>query len=178
MPGSLDTTNTMLAIIAAVSVLQGLVLLGLGFAGWKIYKVATETLREIDERRVKPIAAKVDGLLDRVHQVTDRAHQITERVQKRAEKVEAALDDTMGRVNHTVSGAKTGVADTVHRVSDVVTGLRTALVNALTTDEGNGHRQQSAFAPAATTGVHRAEPAAGQGQLHTDETRQVREGGF
>ena len=142
MPGSLDTTNTMLAIIAAVSLLQGLVLIGIGVAGWKVYRLATQTIREIDERRVKPIAAKVEGLVDRAHHVTDRVHQITERVQKRAEKVDAAIDDAVGRVNHTATGVKSGVADTVHRVAGAVTGLRAALVDALTTDErprGKGH---------------------------------------
>jgi uncharacterized protein YoxC len=129
-----------------VSLLQGLVLIGLGVAGWKIYRLATGTIREIDERRVKPIAAKVEGLVDRAHHVTDRVHQITERVQKRAEKVDAAIDDAVGRVNHTATGVKSGVADTVHRVAGAVTGLRAALVDALTTDDrprGNGHDRHS-----------------------------------
>ena len=142
MPGSLDTTNTMLAIIAAVSVLQGLVLIGLGVAGWKIYKLATDTIREIDEKRVQPIAQKVNGLVDRAHQVTDRVHAITERVQHRAEKVEAAIENAVGRVNHTATGVKSEVTGTVERVAGAVSGLRSALVNALTTEErkrGNGH---------------------------------------
>ena len=147
MPGSLDTTNTMLAIIAAVSVLQGLVLIGLGVAGWKIYKLATETIREIDEKRVQPIAAKVNGLVDRAHQVTDKVHAITERVHHRAEKVEAAIDSAVGRVNHTATGVKSEVTGTVERVAGAVSGLRAALVNALTTEDrgrvGNGHAGQS-----------------------------------
>ncbi len=167
MPGSLDTTNTMLAIIAAVSVLQGLVLLGVGIGAWKLYRAATATLREIDERRVQPIAAKVDGLLDRAQQVTDRVHQLTDRVHQRAERVEAAIDDTVGRVTHTATGVKSSVGDTVHKVSDAVSGLRAVLINALTTDEGNGHRQRSRFAP-----DHE------RGHLHHDETRDVREGGL
>ena len=36
MPGTLDTTNAMLAIIAAVSVLHGLVLIAVGIAGFKL----------------------------------------------------------------------------------------------------------------------------------------------
>ena len=160
MPGSLDTTNTMLAIIAAVSVLQGLVLLGVGFAGWKIYKAATETLRELDEKRVKPLTAKVETILDSVHRLSDRVHQ-------RAEKVEAAIDDTVNRVNQTTPGVKTSVSDSVHRVSDAVTGIRSLIVNALTTED-NGRRHQ---AP-------RAVPTSGREHVHYDETREVREGGF
>ena len=151
MPDSLGATNTMLAVIAAVSVIQGLVFIGLGVAAWKVYKLATQTIREIDERRVKPIAAKVEGLVDRAQQVTDRVHQMTERVQKKAEQVE-----------ETATHVRSSVSDTVHRMSDAVTGLRAALVNALTTGEGDGHRHQSRFAHS-----HRH-----------DESRNVREGGF
>ena len=132
MPESLGTTNTMLAVIAAVSVIQGLVFIGLGFAGWKIYRLATDTLREIDEKRVKPIAAKVEGLVDRAHQVTDRVHHLTERVQQRAEQVE-----------HRAAQVKTTVNDTAHRVAGAVSGLRAALVNALTTEKSDGRFHQA-----------------------------------
>lgn len=151
MPGSLDTTNTMLAIIAGVALLQAIVIIGLGFAGWKIYRLATETIREIDERRVKPLAAKVDGLLDRAHQVTDRVHEMTD------------------RVTHTATAAKTSVNDTVHKVSGAVGGIRAAIVNALTT-EGNGHRHPPAVYPPA--------PAPGVAHPDNEEARRVREGGF
>jgi len=160
MPESLGTTNTMLAVIAAVSVIQGLVFIGLGVAGWKIYRLATDTLREIDEKRVKPIAAKVEGLVDRAHQVTDRVHHLTERVQQRA-----------GQVEEKATQVKTQVSDTAHRVASAVTGLRAALVNALTTDEGNGHSRHSRFA-------HPPRTSAEGGYFHHEESRDVREGGF
>lgn len=159
MPESLGTTNTMLAIIAVVSIIQGLVFIGLGIAGWKIYSLATRTIREIDEKRVQPIAAKVDALVDRAHQVTDRVHHLTERVQHRAEKVE-----------ETASHVRTSVGSTMTRVADAVTGLRASLVNALTTDEGNGHGH-SRFS-------HPPRAAAEGGYFHHEETRNVREGGF
>lgn len=174
MPGTLDTTNTWLFVIAMVSVLQGLVIIGLGIVGWKLYRAATATMRDIDEKRIKPIAAKVDGVLDTVHQITDR-------LSRRAERVEAAIDDTVGRVNDTATGVKSSVSDTVHRVSDAVTGLRAALVNALTTDDGgNGRPRHSRFEHdlSANPGAPRVVPMGERGHLHDDETRQVREGGF
>ncbi len=159
MPASLDTTNTWLAIIAVVSVIQGLVLLGLGFAGWKIYRIATETMRELDEKRVKPLAAKVDSILDQVHRLTNRVHQ-------RADKLEAVIDDTVTRVSHTTTGVKSTVSDSVHRVSDAVTGIRALIVNALTTEtSGENGRHHSRFARE-------------REHVHHDETREVREGGF
>ena len=163
MPGTLDTTNVMLAIIAAVSVLQGLVLVAVGIAGFKLYRMVTATLHELDEKRVKPLAAKVDGILTQVHQLGDRLH-------RRADKVESAIEDTVGKVDQTTARVKSSVNDTVHRVTDVVTGLRTAIVNVLTTEpdrRGNGHDHQ-APTPLPV-------PAAGRDTRHTET---VREGGL
>ena len=165
MPGTLDTTNVMLAIIAAVSVLQGLVLVAVGIAGFKLYRTVTATLRELDERRVKPLTAKVDGILTQVHQLGDR-------LQPRAEKVEAAIDETVGKVDHTTARVKSSVNDTVHRVTDAVTGIRAAIINVLTTEpsrpRGNGHDRLP----------HPPLPvdAVGQDTFHTQG--HVREGGF
>jgi uncharacterized protein YoxC len=173
MPGSLDTTNTMLAIIAAVSVLQALVLVGAGIVGLKLYRTATETLRELDEKRVKPLAAKVDGILATVHQLTDR-------VQRRAEKVEAAIDETVGRVDHTATKVRSSVNDTVRNVSEAVTGIRSAIVNVLTTDSPRATppampaTRVTLAAPVAPVPVA---PVATSGRIpHIDEP--VREGGF
>ena len=165
MPGTLDTTNVMLAIIAAVSVLQGLVLVAVGIACFKLYRTVTVTLRELDERRVKPLTAKVDGILTQVHQLGDR-------LQRRAEKVEAAIDETVGKVDHTTARVKSSVNDTVHRVTDAVTGIRAAIVNVLTSEpgrpRGNGHdRLPHPPLPVDSTG---------RDTLHTQG--QVREGGF
>ena len=172
MPGSLDTTNTMLAIIAAVSVLQALVLIGAGIVGFKLYRTATETLREIDERRVKPLAAKVEGILAQVHSVTDR-------VQQRAAKVEAAIDDTVGRVDQTATKVRSSVHDTVHAVSEAVTGIRSAIVNVLTTESPRSARPAVPVAPVAPPVVP-VVPVATSGRIpqipHTEE--HVREGGF
>lgn len=165
MPGTLDTTNAMLAIIAAVSVLQGLVLIAVGIAGFKLYRTVTATLREIDEKRVQPLTAKVDGILSQVH-------QLGERVQRRAEKVEAAIDDTVGKVDHTAARVKSSVNDTVRNVADAVTGIRAAIVNVLTTESdrgGNGHHRQPPPPPLPMT-------PAGRDPLQTHDT--VREGGF
>ena len=165
MPGTLDTTNTMLAIIAAVSVLQGLVLIAVGIAAFKLYRTVTATLREIDEKRVQPLAAKVDGILSQVHQLGDR-------VQRRAERVEAAIDGTVDKVDHTAARMKSSVNDTVRHVADAVTGIRTAIVNVLTSEPdrgGNGHYRQPAPPPFPATPVGGDTP-----QTH----EHVREGGF
>lgn len=176
MPGSLDTTNTMLAIIAAVSVLQALVLIGAGIMGLKLYRTATETLRELDERRVKPLAARVDGILAQVQHLTDR-------VQQRAAKVEAAIDDTVGRVDQTATKVRSSVHETVHAVSEAVTGIRSAIVNVLTTESPRAAMPAppAAHVPAAPVApVTPVVPVATSGRIPQIPPRDehVREGGF
>ena len=165
MPGTLDTTNVMLAIIAAVSVLQGLVLVAVGVAGFKLYRTVTATLRELDERRVKPLTAKVEAILAQVHQLGDR-------LQRRAERVDAAIDETVGKVDQTTARVKSSVNDTVHRVTDAVSGIRAAIINVLTTEpdrpRGNGHDRLPHPPPPVDS--------TGRDSLHTQG--HVREGGF
>ncbi|MDQ3068872.1 MAG: hypothetical protein M3R55_03980 [Acidobacteriota bacterium] len=171
MPGSLDTTNTMLAIIAAVSVLQGLVLLGIGIAALKLYKAATVSMREIDERRVKPLMAKVEGITAKAEGILDQVQHLTARVQRKAEKVEAAFDGTVERVDETAHKVRSSVNDTVHRVTDVVGGLRSAIVSALTTEGRTTPAQIQQFPPVAASRER-------LDNLDNTDSRQVRQGGM
>lgn len=157
MPASLDTTNTMLAIIAAVSVLQGLVLIAVCVAGFKMYRSVTAALNEFDAQHVKPLSAKVDAVLT-------QAHQLGDRLQRRAEKLDTAIDETVVRVDQTTARVKSSVNDTVHRVTDAVSGIRAAIINALTSEPvrgGNGH-DRHAHSPLPV------DPA-GRDTLHTQE---------
>jgi len=48
--GNLDTTNLLLAIMAAVSVLEAILLIGLGVMAYRLYGHAMRTIREIAHR--------------------------------------------------------------------------------------------------------------------------------
>jgi len=52
--GSLDTTNLLLGILAAVSVLEALVLVGIGVMVWRLYTHARRTIHEIEQRQIAP----------------------------------------------------------------------------------------------------------------------------
>jgi len=163
----LETTNVLLGVMAAVSVLQALVLIGAGIVGFRLYRKVTATLEELDEKRVRPLTARVDSILTQVH-------QLGERINRRAERIDTAIDETAAKVDQTATRVRSSVGDTVHRVAEVVTGLRGAIVNVLTTErethetQGNGH---AAAAPYPYPGM----PPAG-GMADTQE--RVREGGF
>ena len=79
--GNLFTTNILLAVIAAVSVLQALVLIGVGVMAFRLYRQTLRMVRDIEQRRIAPLAAdvtalmaKVDGILADVKDVTARVH--------------------------------------------------------------------------------------------------------
>ena len=79
----LSTTNLLLGIMAAVSVLQGLVLIGAGVAGFLAYKRVTQLVTDLEARQIAPLREKVEAILGDVKTVTARVSQQTERVDSR-----------------------------------------------------------------------------------------------
>jgi len=64
--GSLETTNLLLGILAAVSVLEALALIVGGILAYRFYSEAMRTLRELEARRAAPLVARVDALMTKV----------------------------------------------------------------------------------------------------------------
>lgn len=123
----LTTTNILLGIMAAVSLLQGLVLLGLAYAGYRLYRTATATLQDLETRYVQPMAARVTDVLDDVKAVSAR-------VSAQADRVDHAITSTIDRVDSTAERVRAGVSARVSRVASVWHGMRAAV-----TDFVNGH---------------------------------------
>lgn len=115
--GSLDTTNVLLGIMAAASVLQALVLIGAGIMGYRLYSRAMQTVREIEERQVAPLMARVNGILDDVKGVTWR-------VNDQAARVDHAIRDTIDRVDEAADRAKLNLRAKVRRLLGLVRGIR------------------------------------------------------
>lgn len=128
--GNLDTTNVLLGIMAAVSVLQALLLIAVGIMGWKLYSRAMQTVREIEERQVAPLVAKVNTLMTKVDAILLDVKDITSRVGQQTERVDSAIRHTMDRVDDTATRVKRSVAGRVgrflglvHSASDMVGSL-------------------------------------------------------
>jgi uncharacterized protein YoxC len=128
--GSLDTTNVLLGIMAAVSVLEALALIVLGVMAYRLYARATQAIRELETRHVAPLAAKVDTLMTKVDGILVDVKGITERVNSRTERVDSAIRHTMGRVDHTadrvrasVSSRMNGLISVVNSAWDLVGGM-------------------------------------------------------
>jgi hypothetical protein len=127
MDPNLANTNMWLGIMAIVSVLEALVVIGIAIGGFVIYRRAMQTITELEARQVAPLREKLDAILADVKSVTARVNQQTERV-------DHAIVDTMGRVDETAERVKHSVRDKVNQATGVVRGIRAVIASLLTTN--------------------------------------------
>jgi hypothetical protein len=120
MSGELGTTNLLLGIMAAVSVLEALVIIGIGVAGFMAYKKVMVLVEGIEARQVAPAMMRVNAILDDVKAVSAKVKDETERVDQAIHSTMDRIDDTADRVRSNVR-AKTG------RIIGFIRGLRVAL---------------------------------------------------
>ena len=120
MEPNLGTTNLMLGILAAVSVLEAVVIIGMGVAGYIIFRRVSELLTAIESRHVAPTMARVNAILDDVRGVTTKVKEETERVDN-------AIRTTMDRVDDTAVRMRSNVRVQTSRVVGFVRGVRTAI---------------------------------------------------
>jgi len=120
----LGTTNVMLGIMAAVSVIEALVIIGLGVAGYLVYKRVMTLVAGLEERQVAPAMARVNAILDDVKVVT-------EKVKEEAERVDSAIRTTMDRVDDTADRVRSNVRAKTSRIVGIVRGARVALEHIL-----------------------------------------------
>lgn len=126
--GNLDTTNVLLGIMAAVSVLEALLLIGMGVGGFIIYRRVTQLVSDLEARQIAPLREKVDAILGDVKTVTARVSQQTERV-------DHAISGTIHRVDETADRVKGSVRDKVNQAVGVVRGVRAVITTLMGVDE-------------------------------------------
>jgi len=120
MNPDLGTTNLLLGIMAVVSVLEALAIIGMGIAGFVAYRRVTELINGLDVRQVAPVVGRVNAILDDLKLVS-------ERVKQEAERVDDAIHRTMHRVDDTADRVRTNVRAKTSRMVGIVRGLRVAL---------------------------------------------------
>ena len=136
--GDLHDTNVALFIMAAVSVLEALLLIGIGIGGWLVYRRVMQLVNDLEARQIAPVREKVDAILGDVK-------SLTARVNSEAERVDQAIHGTINRVDNTAEHVKSTVKDKVSDAAGVIRGIRAAIVSVLQTD----HRPKP---PAAAAG--------------------------
>ena len=70
MAPDLTTTNQLLAVMAAVSALEGLALVAVIAGGFLFYRRVMQAIAGIEERQIRPVTARVNAILDDVKVVT------------------------------------------------------------------------------------------------------------
>jgi len=85
------------------------------------------TVREIEERQVAPVVARLNALMTRVDSILIDVKDVTARVTTRTERVDAAIRHTMDRVDETADRVRNGVSARVNRVLTLVHTARAAV---------------------------------------------------
>ncbi|HXW08829.1 MAG TPA: hypothetical protein VD833_26600 [Vicinamibacterales bacterium] len=124
MTPDLQTTNLMLTLIAAASVLQALLFLGMAIGGLIMYRRVTQVVAELQTREIAPLRERVDSILADVR-------TITATVSQRTERVDEAIAGTMERVDETAERVKHSVRYRVSRITGVVRGVRAIVASIL-----------------------------------------------
>ncbi len=137
MDGNLGTTNVLLGIMAAVSVLEALLLIGLGLGGVMIYRRVMQIVADLETRQIAPLREKVDAILADVKGITARVNQQTARV-------DHAINGTMERVDVTAERVKSSVSERVNQAIGVVRGIRAVLMSMLGSDRQPGASARAA----------------------------------
>ena len=127
LASTLGTTNIMLGIMAVVSVLEALVLIGVAIGAFMAYRRVMTLMRNLEAEQIAPLRAQVENILSDVKSVTARVSQQTERV-------DHAISDTMGRVDDTAEKMKSTVREKVYQAAGVVRGLRAVIMSLLNSE--------------------------------------------
>jgi hypothetical protein len=128
MTTDLATTNLLLGIMAAVMVLEALVVLGFAIAGFVAYRRIMEVVRGLEVRQIDPLMTQMRAILMDVREVTSKVKDETERVDQ-------AIRTTMDRVDNTADRVRATVRVKTSRLVGIMRGLRVAIESMLQAPE-------------------------------------------
>ena len=122
--GDLNSLSMPLWIMAAVSVVQALLLVGIGVAAYRAYSRLMTLIGDLETRQIAPLRAKADAILADVQ-------AITARVSRQTERVDQAVTGTIDRVDETAARVRASVHDKVSQAAGVVRGVRAVIMSLL-----------------------------------------------
>jgi len=130
----LATTNLLLGIMAAVSLLEACVVIGMGVVAWKEYHRIRTLVADLEQQKLAPTMMRVNAILDDLRGVTTTVREETERVDQ-------AIRDTMHRVDDTAVLVRRTMRVKTIGVVAVLRGVRAAAEHLLRSrhQEAEGH---------------------------------------
>lgn len=136
MNENLETTNLLLGIMAGVSVLEAILLIGVGVALWRLYARVTALTNTLEANYVQPAMRKVNALIDDVQGLTST-------VRNDRERVERAIRHTVDRVDDTAHRLKADMRARTSWLIGTIRGIRVALQDVLQSVERHDHKPHS-----------------------------------
>jgi len=128
MSGELGTTNLFLGIMAVVSALEGLLIIGMGIAAFIAYRRVMDLVAGLETRQIAPAMARIHAILDDVKGVTTTVREETQRV-------DHAIHDTIDRIDDTADRVRSNVRAKTSRLVGFIRGLRVALESVMATQQ-------------------------------------------
>lgn len=129
MQGSLATTNVLLGVMAFVSVLEGLLVVGCGVAGYLLYRRVMHLLNGLETRQIAPAMLRVNAILDDVKSMSATMKQ-------EAERVDRTIHAAINRVDGTADRVRSSIRSNSSRVIGFVRGARVAIESMLRPSNG------------------------------------------
>jgi hypothetical protein len=123
MNGNLGTTNLLLGIMAAVSLLEGLLVVGVGIAAFAIYRRVMDLVNGIEARQIAPAMARVNAILDDVKGVSAKVKEETDRVDHAIRTTMDLVDDTADRVRSNVRAKASWIVGVIRGVRVAIEGV-------------------------------------------------------
>jgi hypothetical protein len=120
MDGNLGTTNTILTVMAVVSVLEALGIFAIGAAMFMNYRRIMTRINEFEDRHIVPA-------MNRVHAILEDVKIVSETVKAETTRVDNAIHNTMHRVDDTVDRMRSNVRSKTSRIVGFVRGARVVL---------------------------------------------------
>jgi hypothetical protein len=129
MVSDLGTTNTWLAVMAIVSVLEFLMLVGIGFSVYRLYRRVAVSLDRLAQQHLVPLSEHAHAVFENIEDVTARARRIEDTLRERLDRIDGA-----------VATAKTVVRGQIAPVLGIVQGVRAGLGSLFEKRASNGLR--------------------------------------
>ena len=129
--GDLTWTNTWLAILAGIALIQFLIVCAAGFFAYRMYQKAMTTIETVERVHIAPLRARVDGMLDEVQLMTDKVRHVQE-----------SVSDALRHVTGTGSAVAGAVKSKTWPIVGIIQGLKSVAASVM----GNGrddHQERS-----------------------------------
>ena len=117
---NLDTTNLLLGIMAAVSLLEAILLIGVGVGAFMAYRKVTTLIEGLEQRHVVPAMARVNAILD-------DAKVVSAKVRAETDRVDTAIHHTIDRIDDTADRVRSTVRARTNNIIGYVKGVRAAI---------------------------------------------------